>query len=410
MRCFPALPLSILACVAASPVLAQDMCGGMGAGGTWIGGSEATSDITTTEDIQEQMALVLGGNAHVSLFTLSGTTNIRVEAEGRGAADPQLDLFDGTGAIMTSDDDSGGNGAARAELSLDAGSYCLAVRSYDGSPMTSFVRVTRTDQDALTTGLSDSPTTTPDDTDPDVIVDATCAEAQPMTGSLAEGLQGIGSANEGGHWRFSLDVPAAVTITAENSDADPVLTVFDSNDEMIAENDDYDGLNAQVSFESPLDAGEYCVRVTAINDNDLPITTTVSAYDPSAAVEGQINSGDTAPPLDGSFEITDLGTLASRLRQDVDATSEVQWFQIEMPDAGLLLVEAVAVNSSVDPWLVVFDDLGRQIGQNDDYGDGYNSLVAARVPVGIYLVGVKKLSDDGTGPIRVAIERYTAAQ
>lgn len=395
----------------ATPVSAQDLCGGQGAGGTWIGGDEAASDITTTADIQEQMALVLGGNAYVSLFTLSDDTDIRVEAEGRGAADPQLDLFDSTGAIMTSDDDSGGGGAARAELQLEPGTYCLAVRSYDGSPMTSFVRVTRTDQEALTTGLSDEPDSTPDLPLAQVPnTDASCADARDMSGTLATGLLGLGSVNDAGFWRFTLDTPTPLTITAENEEADPVLTVIDPNGATIGENDDFDGLNAQIDFADPLPAGEYCLAVTAVNDNALEITTTVTAFDPNAALEAQINSGDIAPPLDGSYAITDLGTLDNRLRHDLNATSDIQWFQVAMPAAGLLLIEAVAVTGDIDPWIVAFDDLGRQVAQNDDYGDGYNSLIAARVPAGLYLIGVKQLDDAGAGPVRVVMERYTAAQ
>jgi len=57
------------------------------------------------------MALVLGGNEYVSLFNLSGPTDVRVEAQGRGAGDPQIDLIDAEGNIMLSDDDGGGNGA-----------------------------------------------------------------------------------------------------------------------------------------------------------------------------------------------------------------------------------------------------------------------------------------------------------
>ncbi|MDP5361839.1 MAG: ABC transporter substrate-binding protein, partial [Paracoccaceae bacterium] len=122
---------------AATPALAQsDICGGFGNGGVWIGGDEASSDITTADSYREQMALVLGGNDYVSLFTLTAPTDIRVEAEGRGSGDPIIDLLDGSGGIILSDDDSGGNAASRAETTLEAGTYCMSMRSYDGGPMT----------------------------------------------------------------------------------------------------------------------------------------------------------------------------------------------------------------------------------------------------------------------------------
>ncbi len=392
-----------------SPAFAQDLCGGMGAGGQWIGGDEGASDISSAADVQEQMALVLGGNEYVALFNVSAPTEVRIEAQGRGAGDPQLDVFDSNGGIVISDDDSGGGGAARAETPLDPGTYCVAVRSYDGSPMTSFVRVARTDQEALTAGIEAAEPTTPAGTETPV-ASGSCATARPLEGSLADGgLSGTASVNDGGYWSFSLDAPTAITLKAENPDADPVMTVYDSAEVYLNENDDHDGLNSQIDFEDPLPAGNYCVEITAVNDNALPITTSVSIFDPAAALRDQVNSGEVAPPLDGSYTITDLGTLERRMLVDLNTTPETQWYQLTMAASGLLLVEAVAVTDAVDTWLVAYDDLGRQIGLNDDYGDGFDSLVAARVQPGTFIIGVKQLDETGTGPVRMVMEHYVPA-
>lgn len=410
----PVLAAALIA--GAGPAVAQDICGGLGAGGQWIGGSESASDIATSPSAQEQMALVLGGNEYVALFSLSSPADVRIEAQGRGAADPQLDVFDANGGIVVSDDDSGGSGAARAELSMEPGTYCVAVRSYDGTPMTSFVRVGRTEQEALTAGVAtETPDTEPDapsdDTSPELLANTSCADARPLEGSLTDGgLSGTASVNETGHWSFTLDSPTALTLTAENPDADPVMTVFDSAETYLQENDDFDGLNAQIDFDRPLEPGEYCIQITAVNDNDLPITTRVVAFDPAAALREQVDAGDVAPPLDGSFEITDLGVLESRLLVNVSSTPEVQWYQLQMPKAGLLLGEAVATTGAVDTWLVAYDDLGRRVALNDDYGDGFDSLIAARLAAGTYVIGVKQLEDEGTGAVRMVFERYTAAE
>lgn len=396
----------------ASPAFAQDVCGGMGAGGQWIGGSEDTSDVSTSVDVQEQMALVLGGNEYVALFNLSAPAEVRIEAQGRGAGDPQIEVFDSNGAIIISDDDSGGGGAARAEAPLDPGTYCVAVRSYDGSPMTSFVRVARTDQEPLTEGV-DTGTAATTTTSPETVSDAdsgSCATARPLDGLLADGgLTGTASVDETGFWSFSLDAPTAVTLTAENEDADPVMTVFDSAETYLSENDDFDGLNAQIDFDDPLPAGDYCIQISAVNDNSLPITTSVSVFDPAAALRDQINNGDVAPPLDGSYTITDLGTLERRQLVDLNTTANTQWYSITMSSSGLLLAEAVAVTGGADTWLVAYDDLGRKIGLNDDYGDGFDSLIAARVQPGNYIIGIKQLEDSGSAPVRMVLEHYVPA-
>ena len=397
--------------ILSTPAFAQEMCGF--GDGQWIGGDEAASDISTADTHQEQMALVLGGNEYVGIFSLSGTTDVRVEAQGRGAGDPLLELFDANGSVLLSDDDSGGGGAARAETQLGAGTYCVAVKSYDGAPLTAFVRIGRTDQEALTAGeVAVVPT---ENTDADVTTEQTitsgsCADAQPLDGSLASGLTGTASVEENAYWRFTLDTATPVTITAQNSDADPTIALFDGAETFIGENDDYDGLDSRLEYVDPLPAGDYCLEVGAIDSNSLPITVSVTEYDPVAAQQALYASGEIAPPMDGSVEMTNLGSLDTRLRHDVATTGSVTWFTIDMPESGLMLAEAVSVGEGGDPWLVAYDDLGRKVAQNDDYGEGLDSLIAARVNAGTYLVGVRQLEDGMTGDVRMVFERYTAAR
>ncbi|MDX8352601.1 ABC transporter substrate-binding protein [Cognatiyoonia sp. IB215182] len=378
-----------------APALAQEnLCGGSGANGQWIGGDEASSDIATADNFQEQMALVLGGNEYVSLFSLSEGAEVRMEAAGRGSGDPVIDILDASGSVVISDDDSGGNGASRAETFLDAGTYCVAVRSYDGGPMTAFVRVGRQDQQPLTEGIN----VTADAGD---IVDGSCETATPMGGL---GSSATGSANETPFWQFTLDEPAPVRIRAENETADPLITLYGPGEVYIDENDDFDGLNAQLSIVDPLDAGTYCLGVEALSDGSAPITVSVDLYDPEAALADLYARGEAAPSPQDETLVTPLGVLEGRLRQDVQASTDVTWFSIEMPENGLMLVEAVGTDSA-DSWLVLFDDLGRQIAQNDDYGDGLDSLIAARVPQGTYLIGVR-LYEGSQGFVRVLAERY----
>lgn len=381
---------------AASPALAQDFCGGLADNGQWIGGDEASSDITTADAFREQMALVLGGNDYVSLFTLSAPTDVRVEAAGRGSGDPIIDLLDSTGGIILSDDDSGGNSSSRAETSLEAGTYCMSMRSYDGGPMTAFVRIGRQDQEPLTDGINASGGNEPA---------GSCDSATPF-GDLGNSVSA--SVDDTPYFSFTLDGQTPITIIAENETADPVITLYGPGETYIEENDDYDGLNSRLDFTDGLAAGTYCLGVSALNDNSLPITVSISEYDAEEALQGLYARGEAAPPLDGSIPVTDLGVLTSRLRQDVQATEDVTWFSIDFDDAGLLVVEAIA-NGNSDPWLVVYDDLGRQVGLNDDYGDGLDSLVAVRLQAGTYIIGVRQY-DGGQGFIRLLAERYVRAQ
>jgi hypothetical protein len=404
----------------AAPAFAQDMCGGIGAGGQWIGGDEASSDISTAGTYQEQMALVLGGNDYVSLFTVSEGTDVRIEAQGRGAGDPLIDVLSSDGGIILSDDDSGGNGAARGELTLDAGTYCVSMQSYDGAPMTAFVRIGRTEHEALTEGVGDVSTT---DNAADAVADV--AEALPETGNAAGNCAGgfpLGSNAEiaanvsrtdsvdaNGYYTFSLSSPMALSITAENEDADPVIVLYEGTDNYIGENDDYDGLNSRLDMTAPLDAGDYCIEMTALNDTSLPITLTMSEYDPAAALADLYARGEAAPPLDGSVAFTALGTLENRIRKDDTISSEVTWYSVDIDAPGLLLVEAISVGGSGDPWVIVYDDLGREVAYNDDAGEGLDSLAAARVNNGTYIIGVGDINEDASGFGRILFERFVSA-
>lgn len=391
--------LTIAAMTLGTPLLAQDICGGAGTGGQWIGGTEAASDIAAADAYREQMALVLDETPYVGLFTLSAPTAVRIEAAGRGAGDPLIEVFDAAGGIVTSDDDSGGGGAARSELDLETGTYCVAMKSYDNAPMSAFMRIGRSEHDALTPG-SDT-TSTPATTS------GTCADARAF-GDLGT-TQSV-SVDETGFWSFTLSEPTALTITATNSDADPTITLFDATETTIAENDDFDGLDSRIEQTDPLPAGDYCLSVGAINDTALPIDIAIGAYDPEAALALLFDKGEAAPPLDGRIPFTALGTLDTRMRNDIQVGQTAQWYTVYIPQNGLLLVEAIAEGDNGDPWLVLYDDFGRQIGMNDDAGDALNSLLTARVQTGTYLVGVKQVGDSTQGFIRLLMERYVPAQ
>lgn len=389
-----------LICGMASPTLAQtNLCGGSGTGGKWIGGDEAASDIATADNFREQMALVLGGNEYVSLFSVSEGADIRVEAAGRGQGDPVIDLLDAAGNVVLSDDDSGGGGASRAETFLEPGTYCMAVRSYDGGPMTAFVRIGRQDQQTLTEGIS---VTSGEET----TRQGSCATATDIGGL---GSSATASVNDTPYWRFTLDAPTPVTIKAENEDADPVITLYDADENYIDENDDFDGLNAQINVADSLEPGTYCIALEALSDSALPITVSVDAFDPEAALASLYARGEAAPPLQGdSTTVTSLGVLETRLVREVSMSDEAKWFSIEMPESGLLMVEAAGVDGA-DTWLVVFDDLGREVVVNDDYGDGLDSLIAARVSAGTYLIGIR-LFEGADGFARLLAERFVAAK
>ena len=393
-----ALATSLFA-LAAVPAAAQDanLCGGTGANGLWLGGDQASSDISTSPSYVEQMALVLMRNEYVGLFTVSQSGDYRIEAEGRGAGDTVIDVRNAAGDFVASDDDSGGAGASRAEVFLDPGTYCVSMRSFDGAPLTGFVRAGRMDQEALTDGLS-----MPQDNGT-----SECDMANAATLRLGDTITSPITTQR--YYSLTLDAPASISLTAENETVDPVLTLYDASGNWLAENDDYDGLNSRIDMASPLAAGQYCIALRGYNDESMPVTISASEYDAAAALMDLYARGDAAPPLDGSYPVTALGELATRLREDVNVGADAVWYAMDIYEGGLVLVEAIAQGQG-DPVLAMYDDLGRQVGYNDDAGGSLDSMLTVRVQPGTYLVAVKQLDNATQGFIRMVFERYVPAR
>jgi hypothetical protein len=160
---------------------------------------------------------------------------------------------------------------------------------------------------------------------------------------------------------------------------------------------------------TPLQPGTYCLALNALTDLNLPVTVSISAYDAQAAQAGLYERGEAAPPLDGSYPVTALGPLATRLRTDIQSTDVTTWFSFDVAEGGLVLIEAVT-NGQGDPTLILFDDFGRQISSNDDNGQTLDALVIARVMPGTYIVGVRQLGEGTQALTRMLFERYIPAR
>ncbi|MEQ8369024.1 MAG: PPC domain-containing protein [Roseicyclus sp.] len=404
--------------VTALPAAAQTVsCGGIGDGAPWIGGTPEASDVSASGAalLLPGMSVPPGGRA-VGLFSLGTPTEVRVEAAPSGAGDTVLELYDATGGLLVTDDDSGGALASRAELSLQPGSYCLAARGFGGVPVTADLQVSRIDQPALTAGLAGGFDGT-ETIAPFVGIDACSASTPatmlgsgPLDGMLTQG--GVSATNTISgvpYYRFSLASPQQVTIRAENPSADPYIYVFDGAGGLLAENDDYESLNSRIDFNTPLQAGEYCIGMRALSDPDVPVTVSVAGFDARAAAVEQYASGDVAPPMDGSYPVSDIGVLPSRSVRDTTVIGgQAVWYSMEIDDFGMLLITADEVVDS-DPLITFFNAAGEMVGMNDDSNGTLNSQLAVRVEPGRYMLGVSQYSTNYRGIIRIGMQRFVPA-
>lgn len=422
---FSALATTALVGLSAGAVHAQEaatdgdpalLCGGIGMGGQWMGGTLDASDITTSTGPLMLTGLPIAPDGStVGFFSLSAPTDVRIEAQPLSGGDSVIDLYEETGTLVVTDDDGGGGWASRAEISLQPGNYCLLTRGYAGGSLTTDMSVGRFEHDAITQGLAggffgggDGYFVGIDPCTADTVatpLSAGSLDAQLFAGgaSAANTISGVP------YYRFTLDAPQALSIRAENPQADPYIYIFDGTGGLLAENDDYESLNARVDFTAPLPAGDYCIGMRALGNPDIPVTVSVIGYDAQAALAELYDRGDAAPPMDGSYPITDLGLLPGRSVRDVQISGQqATWYSFEVDQQGAVVIDAVEVTDS-DPLLILFNDLGQEIAYNDDHGGGLNSQITARVQAGRYLLAVRQYSDNYQGIIRIATERYVPA-
>ena len=413
-----ALAATAIVGLSAGAAAAQDLtCGGVGAGGQWIGGSPETSDISTATAplTLNGLAIPESGSA-VAYFRLGAATDVRLEARPLPGGDSVIELYDAAGSLVVTDDDSGGSFASRAEISLQPGDYCLATRGYAGSALGADVRVGLLEHEPITDGLAGG--FFGDGGGPFFVgIDPCTAEtlAIPLGSGPIDGMLGAGGVSSTNtitgapYYRFSLGSPQAISVRAENPSADPYIYVFDGDGNLLAENDDYDSLNSRIDFTAALQPGNYCIGIRALSDPNLPVTVSVLGYDARAALAELYASGDAAPPLDGSFPVIDLGVLPGRSVRDQQISGGLAvWFAFDVPEAGAIVIDAVEVTDS-DPVLILYNDIGQEIAFNDDFGGTLNSQIVARVNAGRYLLAVRQCSDFFQGIIRIATERYVPA-
>lgn len=421
-RASPAFALLAAALAQAAPAAAQAPdCGGLGAAGQWIGGTVELSDPARAGDtmILPARTVPLGGEA-VALFTLAREQAVRIEARAATpGGDPVVEVYDAAGNLVVTDDDSGGGFDARVEIDLAPGAYCVAVRGFGGAGFSTDIGVGQLDHGALTEGLRGG-FFDPDGSfgGPEFVGIQPCLPdteaADLVSGSLdaalgSGGAQATDTVTGTPYYRFSLDTAQALSIRALNQNADPYIYLFDATGDLIAENDDFDGLNARIDITGTLPPGDYCVGVRALSDPDLPVTLVVLPYDAAAEQNEQIAAGEAAPPLDGTWPIRSLGLLSAVIERDLTVSgTRAEWVSFELDVPTVLRIDAREVRDS-DPLIILFDRAGNEVAFNDDANGTLDSQLLLQLDPGLYLLAVRQYSDASTGTIRLTLQRFVAA-
>jgi len=362
---------------------------------------------------QMEIQLTPGVNNYLQ-FEVSAPTDVRIEATDDSGVDPVMVLLDTSGNELASDDDGGGGRASRIETSLNPGSYCARVYNFSSNSGPTTVQLSRWDMPAITPGASSGGGAA-----------EACTAATPANpiafGPINAAVTGGGEirfSRTGAitYHRLTVDSPLGLTITARNTEADPVLRVYDNAGNIVIENDDYDGLNSQIDMQTPLQSGDYCIAVSALSDGEQQIDVVVREFDEQAFLNARYATGEASPPIGGNYPIDTIGLIQSAFSGDVLVGKDARWLMFEVSEPSLMLIQGIG-NGGADSQLYLYNDRGQQLGFNDDSGLGGNSTrdsqIAAELYPGRYLAAVLLYSfEDGSPsqPVRVSFQRYVRAQ
>ena len=161
---------------------------------------------------------------------------------------------------------------------------------------------------------------------------------------------------------------------------EPVLELFDSNNGQLSGDDD-SGSDYNARILQTLTAGDYVLHVRTYDgtagDYSLNFESVtapqVDAYEPN-------NSREQASRLSGSEG-------GSTFSANFSATNDIDWYRVTVPQGGRNL--AVSTEGDADTVMELSDSQGNVLANDDDSGDGYNSMIQLTLTAGDYLVAIR---------------------
>ncbi|MDA1313323.1 MAG: hypothetical protein O2968_08315 [Acidobacteria bacterium] len=262
-------------------------------------------------------------------LTLDTAQTVIIEMNST-AFDTYLFVFDGVGNLVAPDDDGGTGTNSRLELALPPGTFIIeATSSAPG------------DDGAYTLSVSGKVEPPPPPTPISLgeTVDGELEEADARTRS--------GDGAFADNYELTLATPQTITIEMNSAAFDAFLSVYDSDDNLVASNDD-GGKGAGSLLELALPAGTFFVEATSLAPrDDGPYTLSVSVTEPP--IEQQITGVFDAA---GGQALISPGAIVSVFGNFVEITATAS----SVPLAENLAGFSVTFNGIPGALFGVFDD------------------------------------------------------
>jgi len=264
--------------------------------------------------------------------------------------DAYLELLDSSGAVVASDDDSGGNLNSLLEFTAPAAdTNTIDVSNFIGAPTGSYT-LTISGADGESGGLGGLLGGGSSDSDSDS--SSTAAQGEGL--SVGDTVEGTAD-NSTPEFSISLDEGQSVQIDVISDDFDPYLELLDGAGSIIDENDDGgDGLNSRLFFTAPSSA-TYTIRVRAFG-GDATGDFTVSVVTSEVVAEA---SGGTL-----SFD--------EPMTVEPDSAQNIV-FDFEASQGDVVNISAISEGESdLEATLVLTGPTGAEVVNSSDLGSYFN--------------------------------------
>jgi len=305
-------------------------------------------------------------------FSIDLTSGRTVEIHLNSADfDPLLQVLNPEGIEIDNDDDDGVGLNSFLEFTAPTdGTYTIVVNSFNGQPESTFTLAVE-----LPEGIGS-------DSD-DEAAPAANGSGLSVGDTIMDSADGISS--------FAIDllVNQTITISLASEVFDPKIEVLDASGTLLAEDDDGgEGLNSLLDFTAPA-AGMYSIVVTAFGGNPQgEFTLELSGEIPEVTPD--------TPDVDSTEEGLAIGDAITG-SADGDTLFEINLVQDQVITISL-------VSEVFDPKIEVLDASGALLAEDDDGGEGLNSLLDFTAPAAdVYSIVVTAFGGDPQGEFTLSI-------
>ena len=338
-------------------------------------GSPLSSDLDGENDMDWVQVQLTAGRGYT--FDMEG-----VDSGAGTLADPFLVLRNDSGVFLDQDDDSGeGRNAQITFTPSVTGTYWIAARSFGSDPTGTYT---------LTMSQDLSP--------PEVDLTAdTESTGQVVLGESEFGEIGVGDDRD--WYRVDLDAGQKYVFEVQGADTgagsipDPTLHLRNSEGTLLITSDDGGfGLNARIVF-SARESGTYWLDAGSFGGRTGTFTVTASEITSTSAPDAP--AGDIA----GDVSSTAILTMGGEVDGSLESNTDKDWYRVTLTEGVEYTFDLkTTAPSQLDPHLVLRDETGMFLSQDNDSGTGSNSLVVyTPTASGVYFLQVNASDNSSSG-------------